>query len=397
MKTATTSFRHHGKEYRLWKREDSRAASWYFTIKQGGKKITRSMDSNEVEVAAVRARAMIDAVKGERWQAIDETRAKTPSATVAGCPTFGTLIDTYMLLPVRANLNTRKGYLEMLNVVLKNAGLDRSSFVSELTPEVVARHFATAQTKAHGLDQRGAQRVMVSANSVMNQALAFFSQAAMDQYREAGLSLPDMEPVLSKFRARKFKGVEVKYSAPSQAIIDASLAEWPTLPVDMQMAIGLTLCFGLRLGEAAQAQWSWLKSVDGYAVLDGNAHVKNGSGVIFSRGLDPFFQTWIKLCPKQREGHIIPGSDSQRNFKLWRRLGDWMEGKGWQTTKKAHAWRALYGSLVALRYGIHEACTRLRHSSVTTTERAYTHFLDRRSLAQRDSLPYQWAAWAGWE
>ena len=59
---------------------------------------------------------------------------------------------------------------------------------------------------------------------------------------------------------------------------------------DMFIAIGFELAFGLCHAEMAQARWNWLNTaVAGYPVLDGTAKVKNLSGTIRVRALDPWF------------------------------------------------------------------------------------------------------------
>lgn len=386
----TFTFKHHGRAYRLFKRTDSREASFYFHVMIDGKRICRSTGSNQAEEAAKRAGVILDASRGGRWDIVEAVKMRQPPPVASATTTFNQVIAVFLGVPVQASLASRKAYLKCLSLVLSKYGLTPSDPVACFSPDLVARWFSDATKAAMAKPQAEQRRAETNANSIMNQALAVFGQSAMDHYQEAGLEMPDMKPTQAKFRTRRFRGVEVSYSAPSQAIIDATVKQWEDLPYPLAMALGLVLAFGLRKGEARQARWEWLQSVDGYAVLDGSCEVKNGSGRVFARGLDPYCTMWLVLA-QDRQGFIIPGSNRDRKEVVWRDMSTWMRGCGWKTTKTAHAWRAYYGSLVALKWGIFEASTRLRHASVTTTEKSYTHFLDRRGLVVKEALPYEWA------
>lgn len=334
------------------------------------------MDTNQAEIAAERAKLVIDQVKGAKWE------GKLASDSPKLC--LNRLKEAFLSAPLPSSSQTRKSCLRYLDKVLSYGD-------GKLSRDTIKAFFAAYQLKASQLPQSEASSVMVTANSMVGQAMCVFSPRAIECYRDLGLAVPDMGPIREAVAGRRFFGVRVDYDAPSDELVQKTLNSVGELSEAAWLAVGLMLVFGLRKAEAAQAQWSWIKPLDGYVVIEGNCKVKNGSGRLFTRGLDPY---WTQLLKgKTGEGYVIPGNTAHREQGVFNEIGLWMRKHGWQTVKSNHALRALYGGLVAMRYGVEEASRRLRHNQLSTTQRFYMHFLDMRKLAKPEELGIEWAKW----
>jgi integrase len=90
------------------------------------------------------------------------------------------------------------------------------------------------------------------------------------------------------------------------------------------------------------------------------------------------------------EDRILQGTPTDLANNIFRAVGEWMRGLGWQTKKTNHALRAYAGSQIAMRYGMFEAQSWLRHASVQTTETHYSYFVNAFRPADIDTLPARW-------
>jgi integrase len=190
------------------------------------------------------------------------------------------------------------------------------------------------------------------------------------------------------------------YNPPSEAIITKTLAAWEAISErDLFLAIGHELSFGLRKGEMEQACWNWHTERNGYPVLDGHAAVKNGSGLVQVRALDPFYSTMKRIAQSKdwwntssnTDELIIKGTETYRTDDIYRRVSEWLRALGWETMKTNHALRAYAGSQVAMKYGIYEAQMWLRHSTVKVTEQNYSHFVSKFKPSDLNTLAARWA------
>jgi len=183
----------------------------------------------------------------------------------------------------------------------------------------------------------------------------------------------------------------------SEKILNATIDAWQKIEDrNLFLAIGHELVFGLRIREMAQAKWNWWTTRQGYPVLDGQAAVKNGSGIVQVRAVDPYFNIMRTRVEAngwrgQDDDYIITGTMTYRTDDIFRAVTDWMKNQGWQTKKTNHALRAYTGSQIAMKYGIYEAQTWLRHSGVKVTESHYSHFVRKFKPANPDDLPVHWA------
>lgn len=374
----TSTFKHQGKTWTLFKAQKTRDASWRIKVRVPGtgQRVIRSLDTNQADIAAERARLVIDQVKGAKWE------GKLASDSPRLC--LQKLKDAFLMIPLPSSSQTRQRCLYYLDRVL-------SYGPKTLSRDTIKAFFDAYQAKASQLPQSEASSVMVTANSMAGQAMCVFSPRAIECYRDLGLAVPDMGPIREAVAGRRFYGIQTDYDAPSDELVQKTINSASELSESARLALGLMLAFGLRKAEAAKAEWNWIKNLDGYVVIDGQTDVKNGTGRLFTRALDPYWTMFLK--GKAKEGYVIIGNRRLRSEGVFEEIGRWMRKHGWQTVKSNHALRALYGGLVAMRFGIEEASRRLRHNQLTTTQRFYSHFLDMRKLAKPEEMGIEWAKW----
>lgn len=234
--------------------------------------------------------------------------------------------------------------------------------------------------------QRAARSVMVTAQSDMRKVVSIFRPSNLPALREK-ITLPDSLPeFLEAWKELKGKLPRKEWAPPDDKTMEALLQSWLTLDREAFLAVGLALSFALRRGEIEQARWDWLTVQHGYHVLTANADVKNGTGKIWVKALEPFYTAMIRRAEAQNwttgETILTPGLADG----TFRAVSAWMEAHGWAETKKAHGLRAYAGSLVAKCFDMLEARDFCRHSSITVTQQHYSHFLTQWKHLSPDAL-----------
>lgn len=394
---------------RLFKRDDdgreieSSAAGYkerpyYFRFQYRGARYTRCLETADAVEAQKRARAkyaeIIAAVSSNSYKRLDATRLRSAESA-----TLEQLYDKYKAGPAEAGEDTRKLNVNALKQIAAGA-----QFVRELTPALIRSWFTqvTATVNAEP-DQERAASLKRSANSRWAQARSLFTPKCLAWYLDKDLINSDagLKSFLDAGELAQFTRIPKKnYNPPAETIITTTLKTWEQLTDrDLFLTIGHELTFGLRAQEMAQARWNWHTVRHDYPALDGRAVVKNGSGIIQVRALDPYWSTMKRVAiandwwPKDGlpDALIIQGTETYRTDDLFRAVSAWMRALGWETDKTNHALRAYSGSQIAMRYGIYETQVWLRHSTVKVTEQSYSHFVQKFKPASLDAIPAKWA------
>lgn len=404
-------------KFRLFKRGDDgkemspstagyKDRPYYFRFTHRGKAYPRCLETPDATEAQRRAKAkyaeIVAAVSSGEYKRLDATKLRTPNSA-----SLSDLFTAYRAGPSEANAKTREVNIHALRQIAGTA-----TTLRELTPALVRQWFAAVQlatlTLAGGPGdnpQEAAASLKRSANSRWAQARSLFTDRCLAHYLDQDLipNLVHLQEFVAAGNAATFNRIpKQNYNPPADEVIHQTLATWETLTDrDMFLAIGHELSFGLRLAEVAQARWDWHSLRNGYPVLEGRAAVKNGSGLIQVRALDPFYSTMKRIATANQwwgvasgvspDTSIITGTDTYRTDGLFRAISDWLRHLGWETMKTNHALRAYAGSQVAMRYGIYEAQMFLRHSTVKVTEANYSHFVSKFKPADLDSIPARWA------
>ena len=400
-------------KFRLFKRNDAckeipgnaPGASdrpYYFRFIYRGKAYVRCLETLNAIEAQKRARAkyheIVSAVSTGEYKRLDATKLRQETTA-----TLETLYHTYQGGPAEANAKTR---ILNINALRQLAG--DATHISQLTPALARRWFDTVTTAILALSPGSNQQETIaslkrSANSRWAQARSLFTPRCLAHYQDTGIiaNPAHLEAFVKAGNAATYNRIPKKnYHPPTDQTIQATLTAWQEITDrDLFLAIGHELAFGLRLSEMAQAQWHWHIERHGYPVLDGQAIVKNGSGLLRIRALDPYYTTMRTLATARgwwpadlaSAGPIITGTDTYRTDGLFRAVSDWLRALGWKTDKTNHALRAYAGSQVAMKYGIYEAQMFLRHSTVKVTEQSYSHFVSAYKPQDLNSLPARWA------
>jgi integrase len=418
-------------KFRLYKLDDARhemdakaegykARPYNFKFTFRKKCYPRCLDTTDAGEAQAKAKRLYtqiteSIIRGESAR-LDATKLRAEQSAP-----LAEILTTYRSLILDANAATREQNIRALLRVLSppspggegrgEGELQTKPIKALLTPDAVKHFFATPADTDDELEILSHKRTL---NSTWAKAKSLFSTLALANYRKLELYHPCIEAFLAEgVLQRKRKLPDIEYNPPTDTLLQTTLDAWGKLTDrNLFLAIGLELAFGLRIGEVAQARWSWLTVQQGYPTLDGRARVKNNSGLVQVRALDPFYKTfinvalernWVQRTPSgsfapiggegQDEGadYIITGSAAFRADGNFRAVSDWLRSLGWETRKTNHALRAYAGSQVAMRYGIYEAQVFLRHSSVKVTEDHYSHFVRKFKPANVEELPARWA------
>lgn len=278
-----------------------------------------------------------------------------------------------------------RSYINCFRNFLQRAGVtDYQQPATTLNDQLVSAYKKKHETDAAAApDQLQAARIKRTANSIMNQAKAMFSAERLLDLQRDHPELPNLSNFLIAMKARRFKAVaDHRTPMPSADLIQKTIEAWQRLKDrNMFLAVGLELSCGLRAGEVAQARLDWLHPDSNPPRLEGAAHVKDHTGHLYVRPLDPWWtilhtrwtdEAWLP----SPQGYLLTGTDTERTSDVFRRISTWLRELGWQTQKTNHAFRAYAGGLVTLKYGLYAAQTFLRHKSYTVTESHYSYLLD---------------------
>jgi hypothetical protein len=380
-------------------------APFYFRFNHRTVPYLKCTKSNVAEEALKIARRIYqqtveDAIKG--------VVASQPAPAPLALATVDQFIEAYMVAPTEACEGSRRQNVSSLLQVLRVANPDCANIgaltIDHINAEAAEKWFAKAnQANSQQADQGQQRNNKNSANSNFAKAVSIMHESLLDYYRDRNLSCPSMLEFRSKGKARRFKklGGSNHYNPPAQAVIDGTMDAWLKLEDrNVFIAAGFALAFGLRKGEILQIKWGYLQQLHGGCPgLLGPAKVKNGSGSIEGRALDPYFtQMMARIDAKGWRGKdeelILQGGAAELKCLAWERLSQWLIGLGWNTQKKAHALRAYSGSKVYQRYGLLAAKLYLHHAKADMTERHYSHFASKWPMGdeERVAMPERWAA-----
>ena len=369
------SFKFEGKTYRIFKREPSKDAVWYVHFQKFGKRYLRSLDTNIKETAVGNAKIIIGAVKESKWAVVDALKGRRDVAAL------GEVFDVYERVAEvkeRTATNNISALAIMVRTALGDDGLDvRRQSCGILTADLVRRFRAGwIDDELEDEEEISAKR---TANSYIGQARSVFARHVLPDYESAGLKLPDLREFMD---APKFRKVgKIEYNAPSDDLISKTFAELEMLK-DEDRAVYLAICLavgaGLRKGEIYQARWNWFVQRGGRAFVRGDKLTKNNQkldGIIMS----DWWARIVKCSPgagtEVGDAFVLEGTKHERQDEVFRRVGLWMRGLGWETQKTTHEFRAYVGSQVCSKYGLEAASAFLRHADLRTTKNFYMRYL----------------------
>ncbi len=259
-------------------------------------------------------------------------------------------------------------------VSYKDAMLEVSKFpVSQLNARFIS-DLKMAEMKSTGGSLIEQTKVKRRLNSVLADARSLLSDAAMEEYRAAGLELPDMDPFM---KTAIYKRVSKKrYRLPDIEVIETIQSDMHELREDMnayRMYL-LAMGAGLRKAEILNCRKDWIAGGDQPTVrlnvTDDWEQKGHGESVV---ELCEWAYKELSNCMTDDE-RVIVGTVTDREDTA-RYLCKWLRSKGLDRHKPVHELRMLYGSWVANRFGLFVAQKRLRHKDAQVTSDSYTDLI----------------------
>lgn len=233
-------------------------------------------------------------------------------------------------------------------------------------------------------DQNAAKRKL---NSVLSDARSIFSESAIEEYRHAGLEVPEIDGFM---KGRLFRRVSKKrYRLPKPEVITGlfeSMDELRFNPNAYRMFL-LAIGAGLRRGEIYNCRRSWLVDGETPTIVikeQGEWEQKHG-GEDYSE-ICPWAYRELLATLKPKADCIIEGTQKQiESDTRW--FCEWLRDKGIDREHPIHELRMLCGCWIANRRGLYVAQKLLRHTSAQVTSDHYADFVpDNKVLACWDGL-----------
>jgi integrase len=370
----TVPFEHRGRQYSIYKREDSRSAPYQFCLVRRGKRHRQSLETNDSKTAIERARALVDKIVSDKWDEVKAVQCRRP-----GSVPLAKLLAVYPQVAQVSTMTLRNnlGAIKWLVEVATGKDLDPQTFsLSSLDGELIGL-FQRNMVKRYQLKapltepgQREArERALRSSRSVIKQARSLFAQKSglAARYLEHGITLPES---VQAFMTAPLDGRVSKreYHAPDDKVIKAAfegIGKFRDTDRDVYVSFWFAVGAGLRRSEIRQMHWEYLVERSGATWVSGGIG-KDGQKIEV-----PVQEKAVTALSavRKKDGRCL----SDTSLEWARRLNGWMRGLGWNTQKKMHELRAYVGSLI-YRKDPMAAMKFLRHKTIRQTEQAYVRY-----------------------
>lgn len=353
---------------------------WYFNATIQGRRYFESLDTRDRDVAATRARAKRDAIKASKWESLDVTRVKRKIATI------GEICDTYEIMMrstgrVR-DITSRTNIATLLRIVSTVEGTENARAISSsVLTGAFAKRYATAMAPEGGGSKDGENRIRRTIASNLVHARSMVRRKLWEDYKHAGLQLPDLNSFLDQFVT---KNPKIRYEMPLKELYQPTIAAGRLLKGNQGLVWLMAYDLGMRAGEISAAKWDWIEQEDTpqgprYWMIVKERPDFSPKGI---SGRIPIFDgVYVKLMAEQKPGavHILEAAtNTEREDLTKREFSKWMRDLGWTSQKCAHELRKLRGCWWFSRYGMERAYKWLRHANMQTT---LDHYAD---LAMQD-------------
>jgi hypothetical protein len=402
-----------GKKWRIFKRPGSPA--WYLVFQKDGKRFLHSLGDSTREVASETAKVKIRAWKEGRLDVLRRSMERPGEKQFARLAEVFAAVEA---MPGDAKASTRHNYVMALRWVLRKVHPQRDpdTLTAAVFGDDTAREFwSWAKREAQEMNQQQRNTHARNCHSIWLMAAAIVAPKNLSLI-EREHHFPDTKvwrEAAKKFGFGKIASDE-GFDRPPWAIIRRVWTEWVRMGRDANYpapdpnetwnndirlncfrSIGLMLAFGLRKNEVSQAQAEWLTTDEHGPLLRAEAaQVKNKTGRIKVRALDPFYTILRRHGKLPAAGHLLTGAYAcDRTYWPYYHVGKFMRALGWTTQKTNHALRDLSASLIITKFGVDRAKVWARHSSVMTTEAHYSRFVDNDAAAMSKNL-FPWLRFA---
>ncbi|MDE2100134.1 MAG: HNH endonuclease [Patescibacteria group bacterium] len=383
-KYPTETFKAFSRKWRIFKRTNAATGSWYFLVERAGRRALISLKTPSLPTAIAKAKLLVESLVQDKF---DEMRALVGERNDYArhyCD-----VETYLALyentPTGENSPRSRHHFVLAfrrllaRVTKPPRAMDQLSDLFKQARELANRAIEVAP------DNASARRIKRSFSSEVANAASVISERAVFVLKDK-LTLPDFKElrqlIKHQIRFPAPKKTVAEYNPPSASILEATVTGWLDLPRNEFLAIGLALSTGMRRGEMrgvydslnglwhSAADWNWFQAHNGYLWADGAGSFKDGTAMLRTQILDPFWTLMIERVQREgwpREGLIITGNRSEFD----KNVSKFMKSIGWETRLHLHALRAWAGSLVFMKYGEAAACAFCRHADPQVTRESY--------------------------
>lgn len=368
------TFQHKGREYRLYKRKNSKVAPYYLRIQQSKKRFKQSLGTPIRNVAIDRAKTHIDNILERRWALVEKVKLRHKVSTLEDVLK---LYRTFHGIKPRSARNNELAMIQLLRVVTSKDIDPRRVSLSAITPQlaiqfqdITAANYCAAVPQDDGSQREARERAYRSTRSTLNQARSLFTRRPehdlMQRYRDAGVNIPDS---VKEFMTVRLRGTlrKADYHPPGDDVIKRTFERIEELkPIDLNVykAFWLDVGAGLRRSEITRCEWSHFVERDGMMWISGGIG-KDGEKI----NVPIQSKAWEALKGMRGTGPVIVGEKTEWS----KRLNHWLRFAGWTTEKKMHELRAYVGSLI-YRKNPQAAMAFMRHKSIRVTEQFYVRY-----------------------
>jgi integrase len=341
---------------------------YYFTATIAGKRYFESLDTGDKGVAAARAKAKRDAIKSGKWDALDSTRVKRQIATI------GEICDAYTAMMKSMGLvrevTCQTNVATLLRIVSAVEGTDSPRAVSSsvLTGAFAKKYAASLSPNQDMKDDENRIRRTIASN--LTHARSMIRRALWEDYKSAGICLPDLASFLDQFVTRNPK---IRYEMPPTALYTPTVKAGRKLAGNMALIWTLAYDLGMRAGEITAAKWDWIEKEDTKTGPRYWMVVKERPDFMpkgISGRIPIFDGVYVKLMAHFKPGQtyiLQAGNDTARIDLVKRDFAKWMRDLGWTSQKCAHELRKLRGCWWFSRHGMERTYKWLRHANMQTT------------------------------
>jgi hypothetical protein len=351
---------------------------YYFTAAVDGKRYCETLDTEDPKVATERARIKIEAIKAKRWSDLDRTRTKKDFATI------GELVEVYEAAarrwgrPAGETVVAHVGALR--GIVAIGLGIDKDQVDATRVDAIsgdLARRYGDEALAGPWADMEHEGRTRRTVHAKLLHARAIFGPEWWQEYREAGMNIP--EQAWREFRERFVTDAPaVRKVRPAEELIvklqDAAGKLMVNRP-DLWAVWLLSKYLGLRAREQSFVRWTWFRELPGGGAVcdvirreaEGYKPKRSEGGVAVHRSV------WAALLALKGESEfVLPRSTRNGRYGLVTRdFADWMRGLGWDSNHYSHDLRWLGHEEVCELAGDREGELWLRHGPVTLADRSY--------------------------
>lgn len=257
----------------------------------------------------------------------------------------------------------------------KNESAPENKFsLDVLTAGFVDDFKAALVTLADG-DIAGEQSKKRSANTILRNAKALFTDECMEHYRRR-LALPDLTGFLG---TKSFKRVDraKRYTVPEAAVVMAVFRLLDSLPraSDERIMLLLALHAGCRRTEAANACVDWVNG--------GGLHIQAGADFATKNLRERIVPVhgWVLDELRQGGGLLLSGNQTYREKELPNAICKRLRATGLGRRQPLHELRKLFGSYLATSRNLFVAQKALGHDTPQVTSDTYTDRMDKRLFA----------------